>query len=286
MISVDQIRKLKRGEVAILGAPLDENSSFLRGSDLAPGTIREALHEGSSNMTTELGVDLSTTHGWHDLGNLRLGTGAEAFDEIERAISLILARGAKPLVLGGDHSITYPSAKACAKEFRALSVLDFDAHPDLYDEFGGSRRSHACPFARLMEEGLDVRLVQVGIRASNPHQAEQASRFGVRTYEMRDWPPTRMPMFGKKLYVSLDLDGLDPAYAPGVSHHEPGGLSVRDVLGMLHGLESEIVGADIVELNPKRDLNGVTARVASKFYKELVGLMLGHRGSSRPRKSK
>lgn len=278
MISVDTIRRLKKGEVAIIGAPLDENSSFLRGAAQAPSHIREALHEGSSNMCTELGLDLSKATGWHDLGDLDLGEGPEALDEIDNATSLILAKGAKPLVLGGDHSVTYASARACAREFRSLSVIDFDAHPDLYEEYEGSRWSHACPFARLMEEGLDVRLVQIGIRTSNPHQREQAKRFGVRTYEMKDWPPARMPKVGRKVYVSIDLDGLDPAFAPGVSHHEPGGLSTRDMLGFLHGLDSEIIGADIVELNPKRDLNGVTARVASKLYKEVVGLMLRRNG--------
>lgn len=285
MTSIDDgIGGLSKGDVAIIGAPLDENSSFLRGAALAPGRIRSSLREGSSNMSTELGLDLSTAEGWHDLGDLSLGTGADAFNEIERAVSMILRRGARPVVLGGDHSITYPSAKACASTFHGLSVLDFDAHPDLYEEYEGSKWSHACPFARLMEEGLGVRLVQVGVRASNTHQGEQAERFGVKTVEMTSWPPTRMPPIGDRVYISLDLDALDPAFAPGVSHHEPGGLSTRDVLKILHGLKAEIIGADIVELNPKRDLNGVTARVASKFYKELVGLMLSQHHLPRPRK--
>ena len=285
MKSIDErIRTLSKGEVAVLGAPLDENSSFLRGAALAPKSIREALHEGSSNMSTEPGIDLATTRGWQDVGDLRLGTGAEAISQIEHSVSMILDRGAKPLVLGGDHSVTYASAKACALHFRDLNVLDFDAHPDLYDEYDGNRLSHACPFARLMEEGLGVSLVQIGIRAANAHQREQARRFGVRMIEMGTWPPRKMPSLTGKVYLSVDLDGLDPAFAPGVSHHEPGGLTTRDLLNVIHGIDGEVVGADIVELNPKRDLNGVTARVASKLYKEIVGLMLSQSRRSPSRK--
>ncbi len=273
------IKRLSIGDVAVVGVPLDENSSFLKGAAMAPDKIREALNEGSSNMSTELGLDLAANKNWHDLGNLQLGTGDEAFAKIEQTVTMILARGARILALGGDHAITYPSAKPFAQAFRGLTVLDFDAHPDLYDDYQGNKRSHASPFARLMEQDESIRLIQVGIRAANEHQRQQAKRFGVKMFEMKDWPPARMPQIRGKVYISLDLDGLDPAFAPGVSHHEAGGLSARDVLHVLHGLRgTEIVGADIVELNPRRDLNGVTARVASKFYKELVGLMLEQPG--------
>lgn len=285
MRSIDEkIKTLSKGEVAVLGAPLDENSSFLRGAAQAPKHIREALHEGSSNMSTEPGIDLASAKGWQDIGDLRLSTGVEAISQIERAVSMILDRGAKPLVLGGDHSITYPSAKACASHFRRLSVVDLDAHPDLYEEYDGSRLSHACPFARLMEEGSGVRLIQIGIRASNPQQRARAKRYGAHMMEMTAWPPKKIPHLAGKVYLSLDLDALDPAFAPGVSHHEPGGLTTRDALDIIHNIDGEIIGADIVELNPRRDLNGVTARVASKFYKEIVGLMLEQSRRSHPRK--
>ena len=178
------------------------------------------------------------------------------------------------LLLGGDHSVTHPILRAYGAGPRPLTVLHLDAHPDLYDELDGNRYSHACPFARVMEEGLCDRLVQVGIRTATPHQRQQAERFGVTTIEMRDWTPeTALPIDGP-CYVSLDLDVLDPAYAPGVSHHEPGGMSVRDVLGVLDRIPGPIVGADIVEYNPTRDLNGATAMVAAKFVKELLARMI------------
>jgi arginase family enzyme len=153
-----------------------------------------------------------------------------------------------------------------------VEILHFDAHPDLYDNFGGDPLSHASPFARIMEAGLARRLVQVGIRTLNRHTREQAKRFGVEIVEMRHFSAEAVPIPGAPLYVSIDLDGFDPAFAPGVSHHEPGGLTVRDVLAVLHRVRVPIVGADIVELNPSRDVNGVTATLAAKLIRELAAL--------------
>jgi agmatinase len=185
-----------------------------------------------------------------------------------------LEQGAHVLSLGGDHAITYPILRAYAKQYHELNVLHFDAHPDLYAEFEGNRYSHACPFARVMEEGLTTRLVQVGIRTMNPHQQAQAERFGVEVIDMRAWQPSLDLTFQGPVYVSLDMDVLDPAFAPGVSHHEPGGLSTRDVIGLIQGLRVPLVGADIVEVNPKRDPIGTTAMAAAKLLKEIAGCML------------
>lgn len=153
-----------------------------------------------------------------------------------------------------------------------MNILHFDAHPDLYDEFDGNPLSHASPFARIMEAGHARRLVQVGIRTLNRHCQEQAQRFGVEIVPMRDFAPNAVPIPEPPLYVSIDLDALDPAFAPGVSHHEPGGLSVRDILSVLHRVPGPIVGADVVEYNPARDVNGMTAVVAAKLIKELAAL--------------
>jgi arginase family enzyme len=122
-----------------------------------------------------------------------------------------------------------------------------------------------------MERGLARRLVQVGIRTLNGHCREQARRFGVDVVEMREFTPDRVPIPDAPLYVSIDLDALDPAFAPGVSHHEPGGLSTRDVLAVLHRIKGGLIGADIVELNPSRDINQMTATVAAKLVKEVAG---------------
>jgi agmatinase len=264
-------------KVVVVGAPFDANSSFLRGPALAPARIRAALRSGAMNLCVEDGRDLvgaEMRDDWRDAGDLALGSGAAAFAEIEREIANLVTGGARVLTLGGDHSITYPILRAVAPAYPGLSILHIDAHPDLYDEFEGSRVSHATPFARIMEEGLAARLTQVGVRAMNPHQRSQAERFGVHVISLREFQPGMTLNLGEPVYVSLDLDALDPAFAPGVSHHEPGGLTVREVLNLLWSVEGPVIGADIVEYNPTRDHAEMTAMVAAKFYKELLGLLL------------
>jgi arginase len=267
--------------VAVVGIPLDENSSYLNGAALAPQKIRSAFHSPSSNTCAENGVDLGRSTLWNDLGDLALPSGEVAIKEIENRISAILQNHDKLLCLGGDHSISYPIVKAVAEKYPGLTVLHLDAHSDLYDDFEGNRYSHACPFARIMEEGLVTRLVQVGVRTLNPHQREQAKRFGVEIFEMKNWKESEHFDYDGPLYLSLDLDVLDPAFAPGVSHHEPGGFSTRQVLSILQQVKGNLVGADMVELNPQRDINDMTAMVAAKFFKELLARLIDHRGLCR-----
>jgi agmatinase len=226
-------------------------------------------------MSAENGLELGTDVLFEDAGDLPLKEEPGDFALIRDSVRAASESGAVPLVLGGDHAISFPTVEGVAAVHGPVEILHFDAHSDLYDDFEGDPLSHASPFARIMERGLARRLVQVGIRTLNRHLREQAERFGVETVEMRHFAPDRVPMPGAPLYVSIDLDGFDPAFAPGVSHHEPGGLSVRDVLAVLHRASTPIVGADIVEYNPQRDVNGVTAVLAAKLVKELASLSTG-----------
>jgi agmatinase len=267
------------GMVAVVGVPSDENSSFMRGPAEAPEQIRQALHAGSSNLCAENGLDLGAEPRFGDAGDLELESGPVVFDQIERGIRDLLERDVRILSLGGDHAVTLPIVRAHAKKYGPLHILHLDAHPDLYDEFEGNRYSHACPFARIMEENLAARLVQIGIRTMNPHQRAQAERFGIEVVETNAWPSRKEELgsfldFGGPVYLSLDMDVLDPAFAPGVSHHEPGGLTTRDVVHIIQGLPIPIVGADIVELNPRRDPIGITTMAAVKFLKEIASNML------------
>jgi agmatinase len=258
--------------IALVGIPYDKKSSFLQGAALAPDRIRETLHNGAGNYWTELGVNPIENERFTDAGNFSL---RDYFD-IETQMTALLSKGARALSLGGDHSVTYPVVKAYRPFFGEFDILHIDAHGDLYDEFEGDRYSHACPFARIMEEKLCSRLVQVGIRTYTPHQREQVARFGVESIQMKDFgEKVKTLRFEKPLYISLDLDGLDPAFAPGVSHPEPGGLTTREVLRLLQNLDVPIVGADIVEYNPHRDVSGITAALAAKFVKEIAGKMKG-----------
>lgn len=257
---------------ALVGIPYDASSSFLRGSAAAPPLIRAALRSPAGNSYTERGADLSQLA---DAGDLAIAEDpATARAQIEQGIAGVLEGGHTPIALGGDHSITYPILRAIARHHRALTILHVDAHGDLYDEFEGDRFSHACPFARIMEEGLCERLVQVGIRTLTPHQRDQITRFGVETIEMQHFGGGARPALSGPVYLSIDLDGIDPAFAPGVSHREPGGLSVREVLSMIHAIEGPIAGADIVEFNPSQDPGGVTASVAAKITREIAGSIL------------
>lgn len=259
--------------IRLIGLPTDRNSSFLRGPANAPAAIRDALFSDAGNAASESGAEIGREIVIDDLGDLPLAEEAGDDALIEQAVARAIGDGHAPLLLGGDHSVTYPILRAIAAAHGPVEILHFDAHPDLYDELDGNRRSHASPFARIMEEGLASRLVQVGIRTLNSHQREQATRFGVEIVGMREFDVAKVPPMRGPTYVSIDLDGLDPAFAPGVSHHEPGGLSVRQLLDVLQRIEVPLVGADVVELNPDRDINGMTAAVAAKLVKELAALL-------------
>src|SRR5256885_4658845 len=261
-----------RVTVRLIGLPTDSHSSFLHGAASAPAAIRAALGSDHANMAAESGLELGKDVLVEDLGDLALEETAGDVDRIRAAAERAARDDVTPLFLGGDHMVTNPIVAGLAAVHGPLNILHFDAHPDLYADFGGDPLSHASPFARIMERGDAKRLVQVGIRTSNRHCRQQAEKFGVETVEMRDFAPERVPIPDAPLYVSIDMDVLDPAFAPGVSHHEPGGLSVRDIISVLHRVETPIVGADVVEYNPSRDVNGTTAIVAAKLVKELAAL--------------
>ncbi|MBK5189811.1 MAG: agmatinase [Gemmatimonadaceae bacterium] len=270
MVRID----LATARPTLVGLPYDASSSFLRGPSLAPARIREELHSSQSNGCSESGLRIIGEGGIADVGDLELPASSDARGMIESGIRALIASGARPISLGGDHSVTYPVLRALGPLAPGLTILQIDAHPDLYADFEGDRFSHACPFARIMEERLAASLVQVGIRTMNAPQRAQAETFGVRVIDMRAWVAGARPELSGPLYVSVDMDGLDPAFVPGVSHREPGGLTVREVVTMIQSLPAPIVGADVVELNPTQDASGASASVAAKLVRELASRML------------
>jgi agmatinase len=258
--------------IAIIGVPFDEKSGYLKGQAQGPAAVRAVSSGKCYNPFTESGVNLKEETVIVDLGDVDVsGSAEETFQRIERNISDVLKKGAVPFVVGGDHSITYPAVRAFAGFFGSLDILHFDAHPDLYEQLGGDRYSHACPFARIMEEGLAERLVQVGIRTATEEQRVIALKHGVHMIEMKDITEGLELGFKNPLYISFDLDALDPAFAPGVSHHEPGGLTTRQAIRIIQEARAKVVGLDVVELNPGRDMSGITAAAAAKIMKEVAG---------------
>ena len=260
----------------LIGIPYDANSSYLRGSTLAPKHIRLMDQEGSANRFCEFGNEIVEGKNYKDCGDITFTeiNAAFAYRKIKKTISKELEDGSKVISLGGDHSISFPVIEAFSEKYSKLNVLHFDAHADLYDNFENNPYSHASPFARLMEKGVLNSLTQVGIRTFNTHQKEQAQRFDVRVIEMKNFNTDFINSLEAPLYISLDIDVLDPAFAPGISHHEPGGMTTRQLINVIQQIKTPIVGADIVELNPKRDVNNMTAMVAYKLFKELASKML------------
>ncbi len=264
----------------LLGVPWDGNSSFQRGPAKAPAAIRAALQTESSNSWNEDVVDVAPILA--DLGDLALEGQADPHSVIEAKAAALRSCGVAPIFLGGDHSVSWPLVRGYGRGLTRLTVLHLDAHPDLYDSFDNDPHSHASPFARVMEEHSASHLVQLGIRTLNQHQREQAQRFGVEMVTMRAGLEAMVAAARRlegPVYLSLDLDVLDPAFAPGVGHPEPGGLSTRELLTIVQAIPTgRLVAADVVELNPANDLRDLTARVAAKVVKEIVARMVVSEG--------
>ncbi|MFT4596798.1 MAG: arginase [Paracrocinitomix sp.] len=262
--------------IALLGIPLDANSSHMFGPAKAPAAIRAVLHSGSGNHVTENGIDAVSQ--LEDLGDLPVenvaGSQADA-DLITERVSAIVSAGQQVISLGGDHSVTFPILRGVAQSVHELTVVHIDAHPDLYDDLDGNPLSHASPFARALEAGCMQHLIQLGIRTATEHQRQQGERWAVTMIAPRAVDSFDPSSIQGPVYLTIDLDGLDPSVAPGVSHHEPGGLTFRELLTIIDSLKNHyIVGADIVELNPDRDVVDMTAAVAAKLLKEVAGVML------------
>ncbi len=262
--------------IILTGICYDKNSSYLKGPAQAPAIIREMESGGSANAWSENGYHIDRNGFYTDVGDLNIEQllPADAFASIQIHLEELLTNQHKILTLGGDHSISFPVIDSFTNHYQNLHVLHFDAHTDLYENFEDNPYSHASPFARLLEQGKLASLTQVGIRTLNGHQRNQAQRYGVNMIEMKDFNPSQILSLTAPLYISLDMDVLDPAFAPGVSHHEPGGMSVRDLIHVIQQIDADVVGCDIVEYNPLRDWNGQTAMVAYKLMKELMVKML------------
>ena len=261
-------------KISLLGVPHDDNSSFMKGPAEAPAIIRRELHSDGHGMWSETGVDLGAAGRLQDLGDVVFDAAADPWDLIARDVGRAMESGDPLICLGGDHAVTHPIMRAVRRRHASLTILHIDAHPDIYHAYQGNPRSHTSPFARIMEERLTDRLIQVGLRTVNDHHRDQFERFGVETVEMARCGGKLEFDLATPVYLSMDINALDPAYAPGVSHREPGGLSPRQVIDLIQAIDRPIVAADIVEYNPRCDIAGMTATVAAKLLKEIAGMMV------------
>lgn len=256
-----------------LGIADDTQSSFLRGPADAPRCIRQAYDGRSYNATSESGVDLTASV--EDLGDLKpQGSWRASAREYRTRVEAILREGRTPFIAGGDHAVTVPIVEAFQVLSRPVHVIQVDAHPDLYPEFEGNPDSHACVASRILEMEHVASVTQLGIRTLSEVQRHQVERYGsrIRVLEARDLegalPVPAELDDGAPVYLTIDADGFDPAFAPGVSHPVPGGLSARQVLGLIQRGHWHLVGMDVVEVNPSRDVQHQTSILAARLLHE------------------
>ena len=258
------------------GLPDDSQSSFRRGSAGGPQRIRLAYDGNCYNSTTESGVDL--TGAVADLGDLPPKSAWELTARSYQEFAARLFRHGKiPFFAGGDHAVTVPIIAALAEIGEPVHIIQIDAHPDLYLDYEGSRSSHACTISRALEMRHIAAVTQLGIRTMNASQMPQFERYRQRIHMLcaRDLcdelPPLSHIPAGAPVYLTVDLDGFDPAFAPGVSHPVPGGLTPRQVLNLIQQANWKLVAMDAVEVNPDLDVNNQTAILAARVLHEGMG---------------
>ncbi|HSD82604.1 MAG TPA: agmatinase [Anaerolineae bacterium] len=282
-------RDVSGAEVAIVGVPYDGATSYRSGARFGPRAIREQsmLLWGYNNA---LNVSPFKTLKVIDYGDVDvvpvdvLATHAAINEEVSK----IVKEGVKVITLGGDHSIALPLLRAHAQQYGPLAVVHFDAHPDTWDsEFGDRKYSHGTPFRRAIEENLidTSAYIQIGIRGptSGRQDYEDALALGARMITIDEamslglagiLKEVKDRVQSKRLYVTLDIDSIDPAFAPGTGTPEVGGFSSYQMLQLLRGLKGlNFVGGDLVEVSPPFDHSNITAILASNLVFEYLALL-------------
>ena len=275
-------------DVALLGVPYDGGTSYRTGARFGPRAVRD-----QSSLIRTWNPVLKV----HPFERLRVADCGDVdvvpisiertFEAIERRIDGVVQAGAMPLCIGGDHSISLPILRALARRHGPLGVVHFDAHPDTWDEYFGSKFFHGTPFRRAIEEGAvdGRRMIQVGIRgplygpedfAFHDERGLEVLRIEAVKEHGTAWAAERLARLrGGPVYCSFDIDAVDPAYAPATGTPEVGGLTSFEALTLVRALAGHtLVGADIVEVSPPYDGPGqITALLAANLMFELVSVL-------------
>jgi agmatinase len=260
----------QEAEFAVLGIPFDRTASFRPGARFAPNAIREGSYSFETFLF-EHNVDLLDIP-IHDLGNLEeFGTVDEMISSAHIELEGLVSRGVFPIVLGGEHSVTIPAVKS----FDDIGVISIDAHLDFRNEYMGNRNSHACVTQRIADHvGID-NVVVMGIRSMSRKEYEDSGpesidSFTIREEGMDEAVKRATDILDKeKVYLTLDIDGIDPAFAPGTGTPEPFGLTDVDVKRCIDLLSPRLVGFDVVEVCPPFD-RGNTALLAARLVREVI----------------
>ena len=284
-----QTRDLSAADVAIVGVPYDGATSYRSGARFGPRAIREQslLLWGYNNALKVAPFEKLRVIDWGDVNVVPVDILATQ-QAIEREVGAIVATGVKVIALGGDHSITLPLLRAYAAKFGPLAVVHFDAHPDTWNsEFGDHRYSHGTSFRRAIEEGLidTSAYLQIGIRGptGGPQDYVDAVSLGARMITLDDALERGVTSVAEEItfvvgsrptYVTLDIDAVDPAFAPGTGTPEVAGFTSHQMLQLVRRLASlNIIGADIVEVAPAYDHGQITAILAANLAFELLSIL-------------
>jgi len=265
----------KKARYVICGVPFDGTSSFRTGSRLAPQEMRAASYnfETYSNF---FDIDLTDVQ-IHDAGDLEV---ASTIDETLVMISVTAEKyirdGKIPIMLGGEHSLTLPFVNACKNKYPDLGFVVLDAHMDLRQEYNGEKNSHAC-ISRHIIENVTQKYASVGIRSGNREEYDYVNENNIKVFSAEDVfsngiesviDDIRKEIKGP-IYLSVDMDAIDPAYAPALGTPEPYGLTPRDVREVISCLAPEIVGFDLVEIAPEYDSGG-TSILGAKLVRDFI----------------
>ncbi|MBN1324498.1 MAG: agmatinase [Methanotrichaceae archaeon] len=277
----DASSELMDAEFVIMGMPFDSTTSFRPGSRAGPEAVRQA----SWNFETYIhrhGVNLNDLLVC-DLGDLDMGsTPDRAWEAIRAGIGLLPSR-ALPVTIGGEHSITPPIVGELLRRGK-LSVLVLDAHLDLREEYGGTAKSHACASRRILDHPIEG-YASIGIRSGSEEEYAYARDMGIEFHESDEVAERGMAAvlddaldgLSERIYLSIDFDAIDPAYAPAVGNPEPFGLHPRDVRLVIDRLADRIAGLDVNEIAPVYD-SGQTATLGAKLIREFMAARAGGRG--------
>ncbi|MFX1532647.1 MAG: agmatinase [Promethearchaeota archaeon] len=284
------INNIDIANLCVLGIPWDASSSYRKGAQNAPAHIRKATSGELYNPITEIGVNIVDTWRIYDCGNVDIDskTAMEAREEVYKSLKRVFRPSRRFFFLGGDHLATYFSFHSLTKlSGKNTGIIYLDAHPDLYDEYEGNKYSHACVLRRIIDETKinPKNIIQVGIRTLTPAQSEYAKKVGIKIISTKEFQASGALQTAKNVrnnlsdnldgvYLSIDLDVLDPAYVPGIGNPQPGGLSTRAIIDFIHGLQGmNLIAADVVELCPVYDYAGISAFAAAKLIQETLGIM-------------
>ena len=257
-------------DIVMLGMPFDGTVSYRSGSRFAPEQIRLAswgLEEYSPRFDKHL-EDVN----FHDVGDLEfpLGNTYKSLDLIEENVEQIYKDGKRVFGIGGEHLVTLPEIKAVAKFHKDLAIVHFDAHTDLREEYLGEEMSHSAVIRHASKIVGPENLKQIGIRSGMKEEWEFMKKHNTLIHEYSELDELK----GKKIFVTVDLDCLDPSVMPGTGTPESGGMQFNELMGWFEYLKNfDIVGADVVELAPDYDASGVSTAVATKVIRELLMVM-------------